>query len=669
MTEFVGALFRWTQLASSILILGTFGFLVLAGPSQDAWVQEWRRRLLRWMPALALLLAAGLAGVLVAEAVSVTGSLSAGGDPREWYRLATRTRFGTVWSLRAVLALLLVGAVLLARRRWALNQDRLYIVCAGLAASILGMASFSSHAAGFDPAWPGISTRVVHTVAAGIWLGGLAGFGTLLYGAARSGSSGALPYTVRALNRFSAMALFLMLTIVGSGVLTALRQVETFSALLATPYGRLVIAKAAVLCSILAIAARARWVWLPAIAAGPYSTTPLRSFGRRVSIELALGLALLAIASTVSITVPARHVDFDWPFPFRFSIDAAWDEPGVQSSVVAGLCILVLGAIAPSLHRLRRWGRARLIAIVATLAALGLGLALPSLAVKANRDTYRKTTVPFDALSIANGASRFAENCAVCHGPQGKGNGVNAKNSPKPPADLLTEPHTAKHTAGDFFWWLTEGIPEAGMPAFGNRLTEEERWDIVNFLHALSRGYQSRLLRERVVPDQPMVGAPDFSYSAQNGPGGTLKDFRKKKAVLLVLFTVPQSRQRLERLRALYDKIRDGRTELLAVPLDSTVASAIAADAMPFPVAAQGASEISRTYALFRRTLSNPDLLGAGAVPPHMEILIDRYGYLRARWIPAQESPGWTDPAALLDQLAQLNGEKEVRPPPDDHVH
>jgi putative copper resistance protein D len=90
---------------------------------------------------------------------------------------------------------------------------------------------------------------------------------------------------------------------------------------------------------------------------------------------------------------------------------------------------------------------------------------------------------------------------------------------------------------------------------------------------------------------------------------------------------------------------------------------------MPFPVVTQGAQEVARSYALFRRTLSNPDLAGEGTSPKHMEFLIDRYGYLRARWIPSVDGPGWTDISDLMRQIEQLSREKEIRPPPDDHVH
>ncbi|MEK7352086.1 MAG: redoxin domain-containing protein, partial [Nitrospirota bacterium] len=237
--------------------------------------------------------------------------------------------------------------------------------------------------------------------------------------------------------------------------------------------------------------------------------------------------------------------------------------------------------------------------------------------------------------------------------------------------DLLTEPHTAKHTAGDFFHWLTYGIPGTGMPAFADKLSEEDRWDVVNFLHATSRGYQARLINPYVAPNQPYMAPQNFSYSAHDGTSGTLKDFRRQKAVLLILFSWPESQERLDQLRQAYATLRDGNVAVLEVPVNDLNQQDLAGitAGMTFPVATQGASEVTRSYSLFRRTLSNPDLAGEGAMPKHMEFLIDRYGYLRARWIPAVDGTGWTDIGELMRQVEQLSREKELRPPPDDHVH
>jgi putative copper resistance protein D len=48
------------------------------------------------------------------------------------------------------------------------------------------------------------------------------------------------------------------------------------------------------------------------------------------------------------------------------------------------------------------------------------------------------------------------------------------------PADL-TAKHTVHHTVGDLFWWLSYGIKGSAMPGFEERLSEEERWDVLIF--------------------------------------------------------------------------------------------------------------------------------------------------------------------------------------------
>jgi putative copper resistance protein D len=378
------------------------------------------------------------------------------------------------------------------------------------------------------------------------------------------------------------------------------------------------------------------------------------------------------VATVLANAVPAKHVAIEyWPYPFRFAIDATWGDWLVRVLVSGGIALLTLAAGMVLVGRTRQWERKRRIAIPAVIAGCALFLVLFPLAVQSYPETYRKTPVPFDAISIANGMTIFAANCVLCHGPQAKGNGVLAKTLPRQPIDLLTEPHTAMHTAGDFFHWLTYGRFNGIMPAFGEKLSEEERWDVLNFLHANSRGYQARLISPRVVPDQPYLAPQNFSYAGHDGSSGTLKDFRRRQAVLLVLFSWPESRARLEQLREASARIKDSMTALLAVPLNEPSPEDLAAMTtnMPFPVVTQGAAEIARSYALYRRTRTNPDLLGEGTFPQHMEFVIDRYGFLRGRWIPELDGPGWSDLNLLMQQLDQLKREKEILPPPGDHVH
>ena len=209
------------------------------------------------------------------------------------------------------------------------------------------------------------------------------------------------------------------------------------------------------------------------------------------------------------------------------------------------------------------------------------------------------------------------------------------------------------------------------MPGFSTKLSEEDRWDLINYLHALSRGFDARLLGSMIVPENPAIASPVFNYSANDGSAGNLKDFRLQKNVLLVLFSWPQSQQRLHQLTAAYDEIRALNTEILAVPnreLSEQELQQISAF-VPFPVVTEGWTEIKNSYWLYRRVRTVPDLRGKGMFPGHMEFMTDRFGYLRARWVAQFEGFGWQSIDALTLQLTQLNQEDEIMPPPGDHAH
>lgn len=89
--------------------------------------------------------------------------------------------------------------------------------------------------------------------------------------------------------------------------------------------------------------------------------------------------------------------------------------------------------------------------------------------------------VPATEESIAKGAELYAANCAICHGENGEGDGPAASGLPKPPANLH-EDHVQANSDGALFYIISHGVPDSPMPAWGDVLTEEERWHVVNFL-------------------------------------------------------------------------------------------------------------------------------------------------------------------------------------------
>ena len=83
--------------------------------------------------------------------------------------------------------------------------------------------------------------------------------------------------------------------------------------------------------------------------------------------------------------------------------------------------------------------------------------------------------------SIAVGRSLFLRNCSVCHGDTGRGDGPLAATLDVPPTDFRV--HIPFHSDEFFFLVMTNGFGNV-MPSFGEQLSEEERWHILNFLQS-----------------------------------------------------------------------------------------------------------------------------------------------------------------------------------------
>jgi copper transport protein len=83
------------------------------------------------------------------------------------------------------------------------------------------------------------------------------------------------------------------------------------------------------------------------------------------------------------------------------------------------------------------------------------------------------------ATSVALGRGLYAENCAQCHGDEGKGDGPLAETLAVPPADF--DIHIPLHTDEFFFRVMTNGLGDI-MPGFGTVMSEDDLWNMLNFL-------------------------------------------------------------------------------------------------------------------------------------------------------------------------------------------
>lgn len=88
---------------------------------------------------------------------------------------------------------------------------------------------------------------------------------------------------------------------------------------------------------------------------------------------------------------------------------------------------------------------------------------------------------PGDVDAIEKGKALFATICFLCHGDQGKGDGLQAPALSKQPADLNSE-IVQQQTDGELFWKITNGN-EVMLP-FAS-FTEEERWQLISYIRAM----------------------------------------------------------------------------------------------------------------------------------------------------------------------------------------
>jgi putative copper resistance protein D len=258
----------------------------------------------------------------------------------------------------------------------------------------------------------------------------------------------------------------------------------------------------------------------------------------------------------------------------------------------------------------------------------------------------------------------------------GYGDGPTGRSLRPPPADL-TARHAADHTVGDLFWWISRGIPASAMPGFADRLSAEQRWDLVNFLRTLAAAEVLRTLGPVVAP-RPAALAPDFTFTTgvvASETERTLRELRGQRVVLLVLFSLPESRERLETLARVHADLRARGAEILGLPVGDGVGlsggavyRALGPSPIFFPIAAGGAEDATEVYSLFGGEPGPAVDTGGARRLRHLEVLVDRQSYLRARWIPGQ-GPGWQDPAVLVGEIDRLVREPARVPPPGDHVH
>lgn len=83
-----------------------------------------------------------------------------------------------------------------------------------------------------------------------------------------------------------------------------------------------------------------------------------------------------------------------------------------------------------------------------------------------------------DEAAAAAGGELYKQSCLGCHGLDGG----NLSGSNFSAADY---PQKLENRADYYFWIFSDGALDRGMPAYKSSLSEEERWQVVTYLHSL----------------------------------------------------------------------------------------------------------------------------------------------------------------------------------------
>jgi mono/diheme cytochrome c family protein len=137
-----------------------------------------------------------------------------------------------------------------------------------------------------------------------------------------------------------------------------------------------------------------------------------------------------------------------------------WLARGIGAGLVLGMCIFASGRVAAQETTPAPW-------------------VAPDDAKKV------KNPIPPTQETLADAEMLFTDNCVLCHGEKGLGDGPGAKTIKVKPANFTDAKLMAAETDGSLFWKMSTG--RGPMPSWKDTLTDKERWELVGYIRKLTK--------------------------------------------------------------------------------------------------------------------------------------------------------------------------------------
>jgi putative copper resistance protein D len=229
--------------------------------------------------------------VLLMMTAGMGGSLRAAVDPSFLTTAVSDTVFGRVWMARIVLSIVIMGLIIKPRPA----RDRPLLVLSGV---LLASVALTGHSA-LPGGVPGVLHQLAdaaHLIAAGWWVGGL----LALVLVARSLGSEAH----HVLERFSGVGYGAVTAIVLTGLFKSAILVATLGGVDSTAYGWTLLLKVALAALMGLLALSNNFLITRRLKGGADQALWLGRLQHSVTVEFALGLAVLAVVGALGALSP-----------------------------------------------------------------------------------------------------------------------------------------------------------------------------------------------------------------------------------------------------------------------------------------------------------------------------------------------------------------------------
>ncbi|HWU61512.1 MAG TPA: copper homeostasis membrane protein CopD [Ensifer sp.] len=297
---------RFLQYAGAVVVFGTALFCQSSLPSSG----ETSASRLGWPKPLlvsaALLIVVGSLLSWAAQSAMMTGVTIDKLDPGAAMSILTDMQWGHGLAFRLAAGLIAVLWTLIAKPGRSLFVGN--IVSGTI---VLGSFAFTGHGAASEGQWAPVHllSDILHSVAAGVWLGALVAFLGLLW-QSRVADPAQQTALAAALRGFSGTGSLLVAVLVATGLVNGVFLVglEHLDGLVKTPYGLLLSAKIAVFGGMLALAALNRFRLTPGLETALDTSSgvdhALAALRRSLFFETLAGLLVLALVAVFGMMEP-----------------------------------------------------------------------------------------------------------------------------------------------------------------------------------------------------------------------------------------------------------------------------------------------------------------------------------------------------------------------------